>query len=91
MGCSCYDSNTKGNSETNLTENFSEKYPCLYSENQLFEKINNFINENDIQESFFKEKTDDKIFELLKNEEKQILLDYFNSKIRSFVTDIQIK
>ena len=89
----CYDLKPMRNTQSNLSDNFEEKFSCLYTENQLLEKINNFINENenDIQESFFKEKTDDKIFELLKYEEKQILSDYFNSKIVNFRNDIQNK
>ena len=89
----CYDLKPMRNTASNLSENFEEKFPCSYTENQLLDLINNFINENenDIQESIFKEKTDDKIFELLKNEEKQILLDFFNSKIVNFRNDIQNK
>ena len=93
MGVACYDSKAKRNSEINPRENFSKLFPCSYTENQLLEKINNFIreNENDIQESFFTEKTNDRIFELLKKEEKEILLNYFNSKKDSFINDIQNK
>ena len=90
---SCYGIKCKRITVLNLLENFEKKYPCSYTQNKLLDLVNNFIkeNENDIQESFFKEKTNDEIFELLKNEEKQILLDFFNSKIVNFRNDIQNK
>jgi len=55
------------------------------------EKLNQFIeiNENDIQDDFYKKHTSDPIFELLKSEEKQILIDYFYSKKNLLVNSIQ--
>lgn len=74
-----------------LYRDFEKRYHCSYNEGQLLEKINKFVimNENDIQESFFKENTKDKIFELLKREEKKILVSSFNSEKNSFINDIQ--
>ena len=48
-----------------LVDDFAKRYPITCTEIQLNEKINKFIKdtENDIQESFFKEHTNDKAFE----------------------------
>jgi len=83
------DSNLESNPHIN--QDFEKRYHCSYNESQLHEKINNLVsmNENDIQESFFKEQTKDKIFELLKKEEKKILINSFNSEKNSFINDIQ--
>ena len=72
-----------------LAMNFS-KNPCSYTEQQLIEKLDNFIkiNENDIQASFYNKTTDDKIFELLKKDEKKLILDYFNSQKNMYINDV---
>ena len=72
-----------------LAMNFS-KNPCSYTEQQLIEKLDNFIkiNENDIQASFYNKITDDKIFELLKKDEKKLILDYFNSQKKIYINDV---
>ena len=83
----------KRNCNSKIEEDYQERYPCSYNENQLIEKINKFIatNENDIQDAFYKKQTNDPIFELLKKEEREILINYFNSKKNSLIDSIQNK
>lgn len=54
----------KRNCNSKIEEDYQERYPCSYNENQLIEKINKFIatNENDIQYAFNKKQTNDPIF-----------------------------
>lgn len=76
-----------------LVDDFAKRYPITCTEIQLNEKINKFIKdtENDIQESFFKEHTNDKAFELLKKEERKFLVDYLNTKKTLLITDLNNK
>ena len=70
------------NSQNNLENDFKKKYHCSYTYEQIIINLAHFIeiNENDIQESFFSINTEDAIFELLKKNEKQILVNFLNSK-----------
>ena len=74
-------------------EDFGKRYPSSYGDDELNQMIDRFIesSQNNKQESFFMKHTNDQAFELLKNEEKNILLNYFNSKKSIFITAIQNK
>lgn len=76
-----------------LVDDFEKRYPIKYTENKLNEKIDKFIKdtENDIQESFFKEHTNDTAFELLKKEERKFLVNYLNTKKIFLTTDLNNK
>jgi GTP-binding protein EngB required for normal cell division len=76
-----------------LVDDFAERYPITCTEIQLNEKINKYIKdtENDIQESFFKENTNDMAFELLKKEERKFLVNYLNTKKTLLTTDLNNK
>ena len=89
----CVNNRTRRVITLKLDEQFEKRYPCSYNEKQLIEKIKAFIaiNENDIQQSFYKANTNDEIFEILKREEKQILINYFNPKKDIFINDVKIK
>ena len=91
MGCSS--SEESGNKKKALIDDFAKRYPITCTENQLNEKINKFIEdtENDIQESFFKENTNDMAFELLKKEERKFLVNYLNTKKTLLTTDLNNK
>jgi predicted GTPase len=81
------------NSQNNLENDFKKKYQCSYTYEQIIINLAHFIeiNENDIQESFYSINTEDAIFELLKKNEKQILVNFLNSKKNILINDVQNK
>ena len=92
----CSDETVRKNSISNLEEDFEKRYPLPHGYNSNFdytEMINKFIsdNQNDIQESFFAKYTNDSTFESLKQEEKQILINYLNSKKLTFLNELENK
>ena len=93
MGSCVYGKKRKEIKINKLVDDFAKRYPITCTEIQLNEKINKFIKdtENDIQESFFKEHTNDKAFELLKKEERKFLVDYLNTKKTLLITDLNNK
>ena len=83
MGCCC------GNE--NLSVLKDNKYLCKYNESEIFDKLNDFIEKIEIQDTFFEtndDSSEDKIYDLLKKEEKNELTDYFNNKSQTFINKI---
>ena len=99
MGISCgnYTSKERNieitNYHINLENDYKKEHHCSYTYEHLIKKMDHFIEnkENDIQESFYNNNTEDRILELLKKNEKQILVNYINSKKKILIDDAQNK
>ena len=82
MGCCC------GNENLNVLND--NPYACKYNESEIIDKLNDFIEKIEIQDSFFErnDSLEDKIYDLLKKDEKIELTDYFNKNSQTFINRI---
>ena len=83
MGCCC------GNENLNVLND--NPYACKYNESEIIDKLNDFIEKIEIQDSFFEINytSEDNIYNILKKEEKKELTDYFNNKKNIFMKIIK--
>ena len=63
--------------EEKINIDFKTKYKCNHNSSKLKEKLQNFIKNPKIQDSFFNVKTSDNAFNLLKQKEQKDLLEFF--------------
>ena len=76
------------NSESLISS--EDYYKCTQSKNDLINLLNSFLNKIELQNKSFK-KTDnvkDPVFELIQNEEKKEVIDFFNKTKDNFVKEI---
>ena len=59
-----------------------------YLKNEKINLLENFLNKNDIQDSYFEERTNDEAFNSLKDYIKNDLVSYFNNNNKQFINNI---
>jgi predicted GTPase len=71
---------------------FRTRFPCQLDKNSLLNLMENFKNDLIVQDFFYEiDNSEDYIYGLLKKQEKQELLQYFNSNKSSFIAKINDK
>ena len=78
---------TKEEEEKKEEEEYS--FDCLYTKEDLKKKIEEFLQEKRDQDLFYKQSSDDAIYNQLKNNEEQILKELFNSNKENFLEQIK--
>ena len=74
---------TKEEEEKKEEEEYS--FDCQYTKEDLKKKIEEFLQEKRDQDLFYKQSSDDAIYNQLKNNEEQILKEIFNSNKENFL------
>ena len=85
----------KGNKKNIIDDNFSEiinddDYKCKYERKELNRKLNNFINQQNIQDLAREQNdnSDDSVYELIKKDENEELTKFFDKIKLNFMIDI---
>jgi hypothetical protein len=84
--------NIKSTEASHSSSNITKKrdYKCTYDKNELFKKLNNYLIQPDIQNQSFAKKNDfqDPVFDLIQNEEKNLLTKFYNKNKDGFLNEI---
>ena len=80
---------SRGNMNTDTKNNIKE-FECSSSRDQLLKKLRIFLNQFEVQKTYFgnKKKLHDSVFESINEEETKELINFFNSNKNEFIREI---